>query len=80
MNKILIWINQIEPLNGIEISIFEKCYKELSQYQISTERLHSSIDFIIKQEELIDGVLSKYKNEVIRKSFEIIKTFEIDKE
>lgn len=72
MQKLIIRINQIEPLANIDYSVIEKYLSKINGYPIGTERLQWEKEALKKQDKVIDEVTYYYKEGLIDKCFEII--------
>ena len=72
MYKILIWINQIEPLEEIDLKIFNEYISHIRNFPIGTERLAYEQEFLKRQDKELDELTMQYKDKIIDKCFEII--------
>ena len=75
MNKVLIWINQIEPLENIDFEILRDYNSKIINFALGTERLEYNSDFLKRQDKQLDKVTMEYKDKMIEKCFEIIHKF-----
>lgn len=75
MDKLISWINDIEPIADIDLNIFHEYYSKTSGSAIGTERLQYNKEFLKKQDIKLDELTSFYKNDIIDKCFEIITKF-----
>lgn len=76
MNKLVSWINNIEPLTAINLQIFKEYNLLTRNYCIGTDRLMYNKDFLKAQDKELDKITLAFKDKIIDKCFEIIKTFE----
>ncbi len=76
MVNLLNFINQIEPLTNIDLTIFKEYYSKINQCPIGTERLFWEKEALKKQDLIIDKVSFDFKDLILDKCFEIIKTFD----
>ena len=72
MAKILYWINNIEPLNDLDLMIFLEYNIKIQHLPIGTERLSYNKEFLLSEDSKLDDITSNYKNEIIEKCIEII--------
>jgi len=79
MEKILYWIEHIEPLNEMDASIFSQYNGAIRSLPIGIERLSYSKDYLLSEDLKLDEITSMYKNKIIEKCFEIIKQYEVEK-
>jgi 5-methylcytosine-specific restriction endonuclease McrBC regulatory subunit McrC len=75
MKKIVFWIDQIEPIEEIELDVFSEFMSLTENLPIGTERLTYSSDFLKKQDKELDNLTMYYKDQIIDKCFEIIGKF-----
>ncbi len=75
MDKILYWINQIEPLDNISLDVFIQYHSKIINFPLGTERLQYNPDFLKQQDTQLDTVTMQYKDQLIDKCFEIIDKF-----
>jgi hypothetical protein len=73
MKKYISWINQIEPIENINLDVFSEFMSLTEDLPIGTERLTYSLDFLKKQDVQLDKLTSRYKDQIIEKCFEIIR-------
>lgn len=76
MGSIITWLNNIEPIANISLEIVYQYNSCTSSYFLGPERLSCSKDFLIKQDQDLDKINSKYKEEIMAKCFEIIELFD----
>jgi len=76
MEKLISWINSIEPINDIDLSVFKEYYSKTSGLAIGTERLQYNKEFLKKQDKKLDELTTYYKNDIFDKCFEIISQFQ----
>ena len=79
MEKILYWIDQIEPLNEIDLSVFSQYNTKIRSLPIGVERLSYNKDFLLYEDSKLDYFTANYQKDIIEKCFEIIKKYEIKK-
>ena len=80
MDKILYWINQIEPLDNIDLQIFSEYSAKTINFPLGTERLLYHPDFLKQQDKQLDKLTMQYKDTIIDKCFEIIEKFSDNKQ
>ncbi|TKK63987.1 hypothetical protein FC093_23490 [Ilyomonas limi] len=73
MDKILCWVNQIEPLDNISLDVFIEYHSKILSFPLGTERLQYGPDFLKQQDTQLDAVTMQYKDKPIIKCFEIKK-------
>jgi len=72
MNKIVYWINNIEPIIDIDLSIFDEYDSKTRVFALGTDRLTYNREFLKMQDQELDEITSIYKNDLLDKYFEII--------
>lgn len=72
MEKIIYWINGVEPLNEIDLSVFSQYNSKIRSLPIGVERLSYNKDFLLSEDSQLDYITANYKKEIIEKCFEII--------
>jgi hypothetical protein len=75
MKRYITYINQIKPLENIDLEIFSDYYHNMDDLPIGTERLHWNIEKLIEMEEEVDQVNRTFKADVLRKCREIIDNY-----
>ncbi|MFD0764077.1 hypothetical protein ACFQZI_04395 [Mucilaginibacter lutimaris] len=75
MTTIISWINQIDPIENIDLKVFQEYMSKTKNLPLGTERLTYSRDFLKLQDLQLDKVTMIYKDRIIDKCFEIIKKF-----
>jgi hypothetical protein len=76
MDKIIGWINDVEPLNNIDTTIFSEYNSRIANLGVGIERLLYSPEFLKKEEKILDNLGFEYKERIIDKCFEIIQKFD----
>jgi hypothetical protein len=79
MAKILYWINNIEPLNEIDLSVFSKYNTKIQHLPSGVERLSYNKDLLLSDDLQLDFITANYKNEIIEKCFGIVQRYDINK-
>jgi hypothetical protein len=72
MERIIFWINRIEPLSNIDLQIFSDYFALTREFPIGTVRLFYDKNFLKKFDKELDKLTLKYKDKIIDKCFEII--------
>ena len=75
MDKILTWVNQIEPLKDIDLKIFTDYNSKTVEFSIGIERLFCNREFLKKQDEQLNVLTEQYREKIIDKCFEIVNKF-----
>ena len=75
MTKIVTWINQIEPLESIDLEIFAEYYSKTKNYPLGSERLEYQIEYLKQLDVELDKLTLEYKDLIVEKCFEIVKHF-----
>ncbi|WP_336688789.1 MULTISPECIES: hypothetical protein [unclassified Chryseobacterium] len=68
-------INDIQPLDNIDLNILEKYYSEIQFYPVGEERKLYNTEYLIKLDSKLKIVDTKYKNLLDEKCKEIIEKF-----
>ena len=74
MDKILYWINQIEPLDNIDLQIFSEYSAKTINFPLGTERLLYHPDFLKQQDKQLDKLTMQYKDTIIDKCLKLLKS------
>jgi hypothetical protein len=80
MLKILFWIDNIEPLNRVDLSVFKDYYTKIQGLPLGTERLSYNKDFLQSEDSKLNPITANYRNKIIEKCFEIIEKYDIKKD
>lgn len=57
---------------NIDLNIFNEFYSLINRYAIGTERLRYNFEYLKEQDEKLDHITAKYKNQILSKCFEIV--------
>jgi hypothetical protein len=79
MTKILYWINNIEPLNDIDLSKFSKFYSEIQHLAFGIEQSSYNKELLQSEDSKLDYIVLNHKEIIIEKCYEIIHRYDIDK-
>jgi hypothetical protein len=79
MTKIIYWINNIEPLNDIDLSIFSRFYSEIQHLAFGIERSSYNKELLQSEDSKLDYIVLNHKEKIIEKCYEIIHLYDIDK-
>ena len=79
MGKILYWIDNIVPLNEIDLSVFSRYNDQIRNLPIGAERLSYNKDYLLLEDSKLDHITTDYKKEILEKCFEIIQQYDIKK-
>jgi len=71
----MFWINEIDPLEEIDLRVFSAYNSETIQFPIGTERLYCDKTYLIRIDKELDKLTSQFKDEIITKCFEIIEKY-----
>lgn len=76
MERIIGWINDIEPITEIDLKVFSDYNNQTSDYAIGVDRLGYNKDYLLELDVKLDDLTSYFKPTIIEKCFEIINEFE----
>jgi hypothetical protein len=79
MTKIIYWINNIEPLNDIDLSIFSRFYSEIQHLAFGIERSSYNKELLQSEDSKLDYIVLNHQEKIIEKCYEIIHRYDIDK-
>ena len=75
MDKIIYWIENIKPIETIDLKVFKEYNEKTHTFFIGSPRLSVEVQFLLKEDEKLDKITEKFKKEIILKCFEIIDQF-----
>jgi hypothetical protein len=75
MEKIIGWINDVEPIKKIDLKVFSDYNNQTSDYPIGVDRLGYNKDYLLELDVKLDDLTSYFKPSIIEKCFEIINAF-----
>jgi hypothetical protein len=75
MTGIISWVDQIEPINQIDLAVFSEYRTKTKDLPLGTERLSYNLTYLKQQDEQLDELTKHYKDKIIEKCFEIIAVF-----
>jgi hypothetical protein len=75
MQKIMYWINRIEPLTEVDLQIFLEFNKKTVVFAIGNERKFWQKEALEMQDKALDILILKYKDGIFDKCFEIVNKY-----
>ena len=75
MEKIIVWINDIESIKEIDLKVFSDYNNQTSDYPIGVDRLRYNMNYLLELDVKLDNLTSYFKPTIIEKCFEIINEF-----
>lgn len=75
MERIILWINDIEPLTEIQLDVFTSYNNQTNEYPIGVDRLGYNKDYLLELDVKLDEITHSFKNLIIEKCFEIIQKY-----
>ncbi|MES1222080.1 MAG: hypothetical protein ABUT20_41680 [Bacteroidota bacterium] len=75
MEKILLWINSIQPITETSFDIFVEFNKKTIPFAIGQERLAWHKDSLIGKDKELNNLVFIYREKLLEKCSEIIKIF-----
>ena len=75
MERIILWINDIEPITEIQVEVFSSYNIQANEYPIGVDRLGYNKDYLLELDAKLDEITNSFKSLIIEKCFEIIQKF-----
>lgn len=74
MKTIIYWIENISPLEEIDVRVFKDFYEEMSFYPIEKERENYNLEYLKILDKEVEKIHLKYKELILKKCIEIKET------
>ena len=75
MEKIILWINYIEPITELDLKVFAAYNSQTSDYPIGEDRLHYDSEFLAKLDVDLNKLNSDFRENIELKCLDIIEIF-----
>jgi hypothetical protein len=75
MERIILWINDIEPIAEIQLNVFLSYNNQISEYPIGVDRLGYNKEYLLELDVKLDDITKSFKSLIIEKCFEIIQKY-----
>lgn len=77
VSRLIVWAEKDAAFKAIDLTVFTEYVSQFDGTPVGTERLMWDKDALKEQDKHLDKLTAKYKDEVLDKCFEIIKTYDL---